>query len=152
MLDPDFGQDHPLRFASGIRVLHTHFFDDDDLGRQEVPVMTHIEAVCDFLRSAMSTPSPSRLLVHCHAGASRSPAIAFVAYCLMGGTEEKAFEKMLTLCNKPWPSENVVQIADALLDRNGRMTTALRLYQNRHPYRLRAYQRINGKRNIFEYG
>ena len=149
VLDPDFAERQHLEFTAGIPVLRAHFFDDDDLTKQRGAVDAYVEDILRFLRDeVLSTPS-ARLLVHCHAGASRSPAIAFAAYCLTMEAEHLAFGAMLNICNKPWPSENVVGIVDRMLERDGRMIEALRCYADRYPRRYQAYQRLNRRRDLF---
>ncbi|UTY57079.1 hypothetical protein [Massilia sp. erpn] len=151
VLDPDFAACHPLAFGADVKVHHAHFYDDDDLARQTGSVEAHLAPVLQFLRQEVLSSDSHRLLVHCHAGASRSPAIAFMTYCLALGCEVEAFEQLLKICNKPWPSENVVKIADQMLDRKGRMIAALQAYRANCPRRFEAYQRLNRRRNLFVY-
>ncbi|AVR98921.1 dual specificity protein phosphatase family protein [Pseudoduganella armeniaca] len=150
VLDPDFSARHDLPFDPTIDVLRLAFYDDDDLAHQTVPVEHYVRQIADFLQQARSTPA-SRLLVHCHAGASRSPAIAYMAYCIELGSERAAFEQLMRICNKPWPSEHIVGLADRVLNRNGRMLEQLRAYRDRYPRRFAAYQRLNRRRDLFSY-
>ena len=94
----------------------------------------------------------ARLLVHCHAGASRSTAIAFVALAMQRdhGQEQDAFTELLRITNKPWPNINVVRFANSLLDRKGRLIAPLQAYRTAFPRRIEAYRRLNRKRGIDE--
>jgi predicted protein tyrosine phosphatase len=70
------------------------------------------------------------VLVHCHAGVSRSTAAAAILMCQFAdGEEEAAFLKLLTLRKHGWPNTRMVEFADKLLDRQGRMMDGLRAYR-----------------------
>ena len=70
---------------------------------------------------------PPPILVHCHAGVSRSPAAAFILMCQRNdGREQEAATVLRKQARHAWPNRLMVEIADALLARNGRLVTALR--------------------------
>ena len=69
------------------------------------------------------------LLIHCHAGMSRSPAIALaiIANCLGVGTEQEAVRELLKIVPLCTPNKLLVEIIDSELNRNGRLIRALNL-------------------------
>lgn len=67
-----------------------------------------------------------RLLVHCHAGRCRSPAIAllFIACEFGEGREAEAVEKVLRMVPKAALNLQVLRLADDLLNRHGDLVGA----------------------------
>ncbi|MBD9373271.1 dual specificity protein phosphatase family protein [Rhizobium sp. ARZ01] len=111
----------------------------------------------DLIASLFETLRPiadlddSRILVHCHAGVSRSTAMAyaFLAHRFGAGREGDAFAALLMVVNKPWPNRRIVEIIDAHLGREGRLLEPLDAMRSRHPCRLDAYHRFNARRGLF---
>ncbi|HJQ58568.1 MAG TPA: protein-tyrosine-phosphatase [Vineibacter sp.] len=74
--------------------------------------------------------SARHLLVHCHAGISRSTASAAVLMAQFNpGREIDAFEALLDMRPHAWPNTRVVDLADRLLARNGAMLEGLAAYR-----------------------
>jgi predicted protein tyrosine phosphatase len=72
----------------------------------------------------------SHVLVHCHAGVSRSTAAAAILMCQHApGKEEAAFLKLLELRKHGWPNTRMVEFADTLLKRDGAMLRGLSAYR-----------------------
>jgi len=69
-----------------------------------------------------------KLLVHCHAGVSRSTAIALaiIAERFGAGREIQALQEILRLRPEAVPNLHVVALADALLKCNGRLLAAVK--------------------------
>lgn len=67
-----------------------------------------------------------RLLVHCHAGRCRSPAIAllFIAWELGSGREDEAVEKIIQMVPRAALNLQVLRLSDELLNRNGNLIRA----------------------------
>ncbi|MDA0261969.1 MAG: protein tyrosine phosphatase, partial [Proteobacteria bacterium] len=91
---------------------------------------------------------PVRLLTHCHAGASRSTAAAYIALALRDGPgkELATFRELMVVTRKPWPSRMITAMADDLLSRRGAMLAPLEAYRAKHPHRLAAYVRLYQRR------
>ena len=69
----------------------------------------------------------SATLIHCHAGVSRSPAAAFIVMCQHNeGREEQAAQVLRRHGRHVLPNIRMVELADTLLGRGGRLTEALR--------------------------
>jgi predicted protein tyrosine phosphatase len=89
----------------------------------------HIAQVLAFGERVHARPG-SHVLVHCHAGVSRSTAAAAILMCQHApGHEEAAFLKLLELRKHGWPNTRMVEFADQLLERDGAMLRGLIAYR-----------------------
>jgi predicted protein tyrosine phosphatase len=106
-----------------------------------------IVALIDRAASA-SAGEASRLFIHCHAGASRSTAVAYLALVRQHGVAaaEAAFAELLRLTRKPWPNRRIVDLGDALFGGSGRLLVPLDAYRRANPLRLEAYIRLHHRR------
>lgn len=106
-----------------------------------------VVSLFETVRPAVEAPQ-SRILVHCHAGVSRSTAFAF---CLMAhrfgeGREADAFNAFLRIVNKPWPNRRIVEIIDGHLGRKGALLQPLDALRAQFPKRIHAWHRFNLRR------
>ena len=87
------------------------------------PEAHHIHQLLDFLKN-WDRQSP--LLIHCHAGISRSPAAAFIALCLLSPqmSEEALARRLREASPAAKPNRLIVRLADEILGREGRMIAA----------------------------
>ena len=92
-----------------------------DLGATEEDVR-QIIGLAEELRS-----STGRVLIHCEAGVSRSTAAALIMYaCWLGpGREREAMGRVLAQRPVAIPNRRMVELADRLLDRKGRLVGVL---------------------------
>jgi predicted protein tyrosine phosphatase len=151
MLDPRIEPWRVPTFPGTPSVLQLFFYDDDELELQTEPLDACLGTILAFLKEFIDLPrQDKRLLVHCHAGASRSPAVAYVLFAMkLGeGREPEAFDQLLGRTTKPWPNRHLVEIADGLLQRHGRLLGPLDEYRRRFPRRYSAYMRLNRKRHL----
>jgi len=89
----------------------------------------HIVKVLEFGERVHAQPE-SHVLVHCHAGISRSTAAAAILMCQHApGHEEEAFLKLLGMRKHGWPNTRMVEFADQLLKRDGALMRALLVYR-----------------------
>jgi predicted protein tyrosine phosphatase len=67
------------------------------------------------------------LVIHCHAGVSRSTAAAFIIACALAPSrrESEIAEAIRQASHTATPNRRMVAIADAILKRNGRMSAAI---------------------------
>ena len=100
-----------------------------------MPEPGHVEAILAFGealgRGAAARDQPGHLLVHCHAGISRSTAAMamLLAQVYPAQSEDHIFERLVGIRPQAWPNSRMIGFADRLLSRNGRLNAALgRLY------------------------
>lgn len=89
------------------------------------------------------------LLIHCHAGVSRSTATAAILMCQFNpGREAEAFEHIRRIRPRSWPNSLLISLADEKLGRGGAMVEAMASHHD-HTTRdypeLAEYLRINGR-------
>ncbi len=87
------------------------------------PDADHIHQLIDFLEGwDQDTP----LLIHCHAGISRSPAAVFIALCLLCPqiAEDELAQRLRAASAPAKPNRLLVRLADEIMGREGRMVAA----------------------------
>ncbi len=89
-----------------------------------VPTEDHVSELIQF---AVDWDQNAPLLIHCWAGISRSTAGAFIALCALNpNTDEHALARTLRRASPTaYPNRRLVALADAVLERKGRMTAAV---------------------------
>jgi predicted protein tyrosine phosphatase len=89
-----------------------------------LPAETHVEQLLDFARS-WDRRAP--LLIHCYAGVSRSTAAAFIAACALKPERDESELAELIRQRSPTatPNAKLIEIADQILGRRGRMSAAI---------------------------
>lgn len=112
------------RVAPGARHHFAFFEDTTDRHHPEAPRRDDIARILDFTRDL---PSGAEVLVHCLAGISRSPAIAYAIVCqhTPPGQECAGLDYIRSMRPIIVPNELIVEWADQLLERQGRMTVHL---------------------------
>ena len=89
------------------------------------------------------------LLVHCHAGVSRSTATAALLMAQRNpGREGDIFQRLDAMRQPAWPNSLIVRMGDALLGRDGALVDALRVHHSQVAQRLPAFAaflRANGR-------
>jgi predicted protein tyrosine phosphatase len=92
-----------------------------ELGATEEDILRIIR-LADRLRS-----ETGRVLIHCEAGVSRSSAAALIMYaCWFGpGREQEAMERVVSQRPSAIPNRRMIELADRLLNRGGRLVDAL---------------------------
>jgi predicted protein tyrosine phosphatase len=125
--DPD---DEPLDFLAPINVLRLAFFDLHTMtgmvaktltarDRGDYPCVDHAQAILDFGRCL---PGGARVLIHCHAGVSRSTAAGFLLVAAkMPGNEQVAFDLIKSIRPVAQPNRLLVRHGDQLLGAGKRM-------------------------------
>jgi predicted protein tyrosine phosphatase len=94
-----------------------------------LPELHHIETLLEFgggLASAEGDPL-AHLLVHCHAGISRSTAsmTILLAEARPNADEDALFAHIREIRPQAWPNSRMIQLADDLLGRDGKLVAAL---------------------------
>ncbi len=136
LLGPEMA--HPALPVPEARRLRLTF---NDITRQrdalQPPGMEHVRAIVAFAHAwaaeegseAAKKEEDERapLVFHCWAGISRSPAAAFIAACALRpqGAEADLARSLRTAAPKVTPNRRMVELADTLLGRGGRMAAAI---------------------------
>ncbi|MCE4225799.1 protein tyrosine phosphatase [Methylobacterium sp. C25] len=89
-----------------------------------LPAEAHVCALLDFVRS-WDRERP--LVIHCYAGISRSTAAIYSAVCALRPDRDEAdvAQELRRLSPSATPNRLIVEIADGLLGRDGRMIAAI---------------------------
>lgn len=102
-------------------------YDDDSYGvapsPEDVKRIIRFAGYSDAHRAVAQPPGPERVLIHCHAGVSRSTAagLIWLATRLGPGQEAEAAAQLVAACvdKEPNPNKTMVKYADEQLGRNG---------------------------------
>ena len=128
ILDPE----HPVPEAFGTYGEHAklelRFFDViADTPDQPGPQPEDAQAVLAFGRDLLAEPRAERhLLVHCHAGISRSTAAMalILAQAMPEQTAEAVIGSVHAIREKAWPNLRLMELGDAMLGRAGALVRA----------------------------
>jgi predicted protein tyrosine phosphatase len=124
VLDPD----HPFPTVIGLSPSrHLRLtFHDAHLARHGVtlPTKEHVGQLLTFLERCSPT---DRLLIHCRAGIGRSTAAAFIVACHRFPTvsELQIAKSLRDAAPFARPNETFVKVADEVMARGGRMSSAI---------------------------
>ncbi|MGB7973953.1 MAG: protein-tyrosine-phosphatase [Roseiarcus sp.] len=116
-----------------------------------LPQREDVEAILTFGRDAAEAGG---LLIHCHAGISRSTAatLMILAQAHSHEAEDELAERLLTTRPQAWPNSRMITFADELLERNGRLSAAnASIYTRqleRHPELAEIMRRGNRAREV----
>ena len=125
ILDPD----HPVPEAFGAFGEHAKLelrFHDivDPRPNETAPTRTDVDAILAFARTLQT--ERASLLVHCHAGISRSTAAMAlaIAQALPGLPADEVLRTVHGIREKAWPNLLMMELGDAALDRGGALVAA----------------------------
>ncbi|WP_051431759.1 tyrosine phosphatase family protein [Rhodovibrio salinarum] len=97
------------------------------IGDARVPEQADVEQVLAFAAELQVGAPNAHLLVHCHAGVSRSTAAAAILLAQRNpGKEAEAFQYVARIRPGAWPNRRMVEIADRLMHCDGRLIEGLR--------------------------
>ncbi|OYR18713.1 tyrosine phosphatase family protein [Brucella thiophenivorans] len=90
-----------------------------------MPEKTHVEQLLEFVK-IWDQEKP--LLIHCYAGISRSTASAFIAALALNSELDEAelASKLRAVSPSATPNIRLIELADQILGRKGRMVEAIR--------------------------
>ncbi len=128
ILDPT----HPVPEAFGSfgehAKLELRFFDViEDVPDEPGPQPSDAQGLLAFGRDLLAEPRPERhLLVHCHAGISRSTAAMalILAQAMPEETAEAVIAGVHAIREKAWPNLRLMELGDAALNRGGALVRA----------------------------
>jgi predicted protein tyrosine phosphatase len=153
ILDPDWPVPEAFGAFGEHAKLELRFHDviEEGIAGTLPPREEHVAELLALGRDLMAEPPPeAHLLVHCHAGVSRSTAsMALVlAQGLPDAGADRVFAEVLRIRPQAWPNLRIVEIGDALLGRAGALVDAARgVYRRQlegHPF-LAAEMRRHGR-------
>jgi predicted protein tyrosine phosphatase len=134
ILDPD-APEPPVFGAFGEHERVELRFDDviEDFPDKVAPRRQDVEEILAFGRDLVGEPSATaHLLVHCHAGVSRSTAAMtlILAQARSDLAGDEILAEVLRIRRRAWPNLRIIELGDALLGRNGAIVSAVsRLYR-----------------------
>lgn len=90
-----------------------------------LPREADVETILAFGRDAGD--DLRHLLIHCHAGISRSTAamLMILTQAHPGETDEALVERLMAIRPQAWPNSRMIGFADALLGRDGALSAAV---------------------------
>ncbi len=157
ILDPGFPEPSDFDSYGPHKRLTLRFDDVIDPGPGlSLPERDHIEALVEFgkgLASAIDDPL-SHLLVHCHAGISRSTAsmTILLAEARPDTDEDAIFAHIREIRPQAWPNSRMIALGDELLGREGRLLAALRRHYSeqirRRPDLAEMIERVGRKKEV----
>jgi predicted protein tyrosine phosphatase len=127
ILDPAEPQPRTLRVIAPYHSLELRFHDVIAPEAGAIPPeLEHVEQLLAFGRDVMASGPDAHLLVHCHAGVSRSTAAA--ALCLAQAYPTRsAYEtlgEVARLRSGAWPNLRMIELGDIVLGRQGELIAA----------------------------
>ncbi len=132
ILDPDWPDPEAFRlYPPHRRVVHRF---DDVLGGVGDAAPPEVGDVAAILRwgDVLAADAAGHVLVHCHAGVSRSTAAAVMLMARDNpGREAEAFDVVWRIRPRSWPNSRMLAMADRLLEREGALVAALQEHQRR---------------------
>ena len=126
ILDPDWPE--PTSFqAYGPHMRTTLYFHDviEPGPGIVLPQVADVEAILAFGRGLGG--DPGHLLIHCHAGLSRSASAMtmILAQAFPREDENSIVDRLAKIRPQAWPNSRMIGFADKLLDRDGRLIAAV---------------------------
>jgi len=127
ILDPEF-DDPPAFAAFGPHHRLALRFHDIIEPRLDclMPQRADVERLLGFGRELIDAPDP-HLLIHCHAGVSRSTASAtlILAQAWPDRPARTVLDAVVAIRPRAWPNLRILEFGDALLGRNGEIIAAV---------------------------
>jgi len=127
VLDPDHPEPQSLGLLKPSHRLQLRFHDVIDTMPGQV--MVEIDQVRQVLEFGKDLPAEDgHLLVHCHAGISRSTAftILLLAQALPAVPSAEIVAEIVRIRSKTWPNLRIIEIGDEILGRRGTLVAAVR--------------------------
>jgi predicted protein tyrosine phosphatase len=134
ILDPDAPEPPVFGAFSEHERLELRFDDViEDFPDKVAPRRQDVEEILAFGRDLVGEPpATANLLVHCHAGVSRSTAAMtlILAQARSDLAGDEILAEVLRIRSCAWPNLRIIELGEALLGRNGAIVSAVsRLYR-----------------------
>jgi predicted protein tyrosine phosphatase len=129
ILDPDWPVPEAFDAFNQHAKLELRFHDviDEQNPATIAPQHKDVAEVLNFgRRLSDDREKDTHLLVHCHAGVSRSTAAMAVilAQVVPEAPAKRIFEEVLRIRPQAWPNLRILELGDAILDRRGELVAA----------------------------
>jgi predicted protein tyrosine phosphatase len=128
ILDPEWPVPEAFGAYGEHEKLELRFHDViEEMPGMIMPREEHVRALLDFGRDLLAEPpEDAHLLVHCHAGISRSTAAMtlILAEGLPHVPAEQILAEVVRIREKAWPNLRMLEMGDALLGRGGTLPAA----------------------------
>jgi predicted protein tyrosine phosphatase len=120
--DPDAFADFPPHRREALR-----FHDVIEPTQGAVPTAAHVARLLAFGEDVVVAGTATHLLIHCHAGISRSTAAAalLLAQADRARTAEDIFVEIARLRPRAWPNLLLLELGEAALGRKGEIAPAV---------------------------
>ena len=156
ILDPDWPVPEAFGAFGEHEKLELRFHDlIEERPGQIAPGEQHVAALLAFGRDlAGEAPAEAHLLVHCHAGVSRSTAAMalILAQALPRRSAAEILAEVFRIRGKAWPNLRILEMGDAMLGRGGTLPAAAhRIYSAqlaRRPYLAEEMTRMGRGREV----
>lgn len=129
ILDPDYEEPEAFGAYGEHARLRLHFNDDiEELPGRQPPSPEHVSQILGFGRDILHDPEALRhLLVHCHAGISRSTAAMtlILAAAQPELSAQHVLDHILHIREKAWPNLRILTLGEQQLGRPGEFTSAV---------------------------
>jgi predicted protein tyrosine phosphatase len=152
ILDPDYPVPEAFGAFGEHEKLEVRFHDIiDDTPGLVLPQPEHVEQILKLGRDLLAEPAATaHLLVHCHAGISRSTAsmALILAQALPDQPAVTVLQLVHGIREKAWPNLRLIELGDAMLGRNGTLVEAThalhRLQIERRPH-IAEFMELGGR-------
>lgn len=127
ILDPEYPDPPAFAAFAPHRRLSLRFYDTIEPGDDRYgPTREDVERLLAFGRELADTPG-AHLLIHCHAGISRSTASAtlILAQAHPERSAEETLAAIVRIRPRAWPNLRILEFGDAALGREGRLVAAV---------------------------
>lgn len=130
ILDPGFPEPDGLARLPRHILFRSHYDDVIDPPPDGMVPPAHEDVAGLLSHGAKMEDSASHVLVHCHAGISRSTASA-VLLMVRGnpGREDAAFDALKRIRPRCWPNTRILRLGDEILGRKGAIMEAAARFQ-----------------------
>lgn len=82
------------------------------------------EQIVEILEFTAPLKPTNRLLIHCHAGVSRSTAVACGVLCQHGLTPNEAVKHVFSIRKQAFPNRHILKLFDNILELKGELVAA----------------------------
>ena len=131
ILDPETEEPESFAALAMENLLRLRFHDViEQQPAMAAPDVGHIAAILKFGTELGSHAAP-RLLIHCHAGISRSTAAAIILLAQHGAEADAAVAQIVSVRPRAWPNLRMIEIGDRMLKQENRLVHAVRRHHAR---------------------